>query len=216
MEKSKKYVVTLGRQFGCGARDIGQLIAKMLGIEYYDKELLLEAAKSSGVAPAIFEASDERTPKFFSSLWSFNLGYYSGTLFVNDQLDKEENVYQAQSQVILDLAEKGPCVIVGRSADYILRDKTNVISIFLHSSLEDRVQRIISRGDCKTKKAAKEMAIKQNKLRANYYNFYTDKHWGESESYDLSVDCSKIGAEATAKLICDYVKTRLSLIKDEE
>ena len=213
MEKSGNYVVTLGRQFGCGAREIGQLVAKMLKIEYYDKELLLEAAKQSGVAPAVFEASDERTPKFFSSLWSFNLGYYSGALFVGDQPVKEDNVYQAQSQVMVDLAHKGPCVIVGRSADYILRDEVNVISIFLHSSLEDRINRIIKRGDCKTKKDAKEMAIKQNKLRANYYDFYTDKHWGSTESYDLSIDSSKLGPEGTAKLIVDYVKTRLKIDK---
>ena len=117
MEKSKNYVVTLGRQFGCGAREIGQMVAKMLNIDYYDKELLLEAAKSSGVEPAIFEASDERTPSFFSSLWSFNLGYYSGALFVGDQPVEEDNVYHAQSQVMIELAQKGPCVIVGRSAD---------------------------------------------------------------------------------------------------
>ncbi len=213
MEKSGNFVVTLGRQFGCGAREIGQMVAKMLDISYYDKELLLEAAKQSGVAPAIFEASDERTPKFFSSLWSFNLGYYSGTLFAGDQPVKEDNVYQAQSQVMVDLAHKGPCVIVGRSADYILRNETEVISIFLHSSMEDRIKRIVKRGDCKTKKEAREMAIKQNKLRANYYNFYTDKHWGESESYDLSIDSSKLGPEGTAKLIVDYVKTRLNTTK---
>lgn len=210
MSTTDNYVVTLGRQFGCGAREIGQLVAKKLGIAYYDKELLLEASKSSGVSPDIFEASDERTPKFFSSLWSFNMGYYSGALFVGDQPVKEDNVYQAQSEVMIELAKKGPCVIVGRSADYILRNETNVISIFLHSSMEDRIKRIIKRGDCKTKKEAKEMALKQNKLRASYYNFYTDKNWGESESYDLSIDSSKLGPEATAQLIVDYVKTRLS------
>ena len=210
MKNSKNYVVTLGRQFGCGAREIGQMVAQMLGIGYYDKEILLEAAKSSGVEPAIFEASDERTPKFFSSLWSFNLGYYSGSLFAGDQPVKEDNVYHTQSEVMIELAQKGPCVIVGRTADYILRDKCKVISIFLHSSMDDRIKRIISRGDCATRKEAKDMAIKQNKLRANYYDFYTDKHWGMSESYDLSIDCSKLGPERTAQLIVDYVKTRLS------
>jgi cytidylate kinase len=210
METSRNYVITLGRQFGCGAREIGHLVAKLLNIDYYDKELLLEAAKSSGVAPDIFEASDERTPKFFSSLWSFNLGYYSGALFVGDQPVKEDNVYQAQSDVMIELAHKGPCVIVGRSADYILRNEVKVISIFLHSSMDDRIKRIIKRGDCKTKKEAKEMALKQNKLRANYYNFYTDKQWGECESYDLSIDSSKLGAEKTAQLIVEYVKTRLA------
>ena len=126
MEKSSKYVVTLGRQFGCGAREIGQLVAKMLGIEYYDKRLLLEAAKASGVAPAIFEASDEKTPKFFSSLWSFNLGYYSGALFVGDQLVKEDNVYQAQSQVMVELAKQAKVPVAinldhGASFDQVIQ-----------------------------------------------------------------------------------------------
>ena len=101
METSRNFVITLGRQFGCGAREIGQLVAQELGIEYYDKELLLEAAKSSGVSPHIFEASDERTPKFFTSLWSFNLGYYSGALFASDAPIKEDNIYQAQSDVMI-------------------------------------------------------------------------------------------------------------------
>ena len=210
METSRNFVITLGRQFGCGAREIGQLVAQELGIEYYDKELLLEAAKSSGVSPHIFEASDERTPKFFTSLWSFNLGYYSGALFASDAPIKEDNIYQAQSDVMIQLAQKGPCVIVGRSADYILRDDFNVISIFLHSSIEDRIHRIIKRGDCDNEKDAREMAIKQNKLRANYYNFYTDKTWGNSESYDLSIDCSKLGTQATVQFIVEYVKKRLS------
>ena len=209
MEKNANYVVTLGRQFGCGAREIGKLIASELGISYYDKELLLEAAKSSGVAPAIFESSDERTPNFFSSLWSFNLGYYSGALFVGDHPVKEDNVYNAQSEVMKELARRGSCVIVGRSADYILRDECKVISVFLHSPIDDRIERIIKRGDCDNARDAREMALKKNKLRANYYNFYTDKTWGESQTYDLSLDSSKLGAEATARFIVDYVKQRL-------
>ena len=204
MEKSGNFVVTLGRQFGCGAREIGQMVAKMLDISYYDKELLLEAAKQSGVAPAIFEASDERTPKFFSSLWSFNLGYYSGTLFAGDQPVKEDNVYQAQSQVMVDLAHKGPCVIVGRSADYILRNREDLVRVFILAGTDFRIRTLMQRkgiGEDAAKKLLKEV----DKDRSSYYKYYTDQIWGESEYYDLCLDSSRIGVEGAVQVIRSYV-----------
>ena len=104
------------------------------------------------------------------------------------------------------LADRGPCVIVGRTADYLLRDHCKVVSVFVHSSIEDRVQRIMSRDDAKTEKEAREKAEKKNKLRAEYYNFYTDKKWGDAASYDLSIDASLLGTQATAMFIIDFVK----------
>lgn len=206
MENDKTYVITIGRQFGCGGREIGQLIAKGLGVAYYDKELLSEAAKSSGVNEDFFEAADERSPRFFSSLWSFNLGYNTGAYFIGDTPLSDDSIYRAQSEVMTQLADRGPCVIVGRTADYLLRDHCKVVSVFVHSSIEDRVQRIMSRGDAKTEKEAREKAEKKNKLRAEYYNFYTDKKWGDAASYDLSIDASLLGTQATAMFIIDFVK----------
>lgn len=206
MENDKTYVIAIGRQFGCGGREIGQLIAKGLGVAYYDKELLSEAAKSSGVNEDFFEAADERSPRFFSSLWSFNLGYNTGAYFIGDTPLSENSIYRAQSEVMTQLADRGPCVIVGRTADYLLRDHCKVVSVFVHSSIEDRVQRIMSRGDAKTEKEAREKAEKKNKLRAEYYNFYTDKKWGDAASYDLSIDASLLGTQATAMFIIDFVK----------
>ena len=203
MENDKTYVIAIGRQFGCGGREIGQLIAKGLGVAYYDKELLSEAAKSSGVNEDFFEAADERSPRFFSSLWSFNLGYNTGAYFIGDTPLSDDSIYRAQSEVMTQLADRGPCVIVGRTADYLLRDHCKVVSVFVHSSIEDRVQRIMSRGDAKTEK---EKAEKKNKLRAEYYNFYTDKKWGDAASYDLSIDASLLGTQATAMFIIDFVK----------
>lgn len=206
MENDKTYVIAIGRQFGCGGREIGQLIAKGLGVAYYDKELLSEAAKSSGVNEDFFEAADERSPRFFSSLWSFNLGYNTGAYFIGDTPLSDDSIYRAQSEVMTQLADRGPCVIVGRTADYLLRDHCKVVSVFVHSSIEDRVQRIMSRDDAKTEKEAREKAEKKNKLRAEYYNFYTDKKWGDAASYDLSIDASLLGTQATAMFIIDFVK----------
>ena len=205
-----KYVVTVGRQFGSGGREIGKLIAKGLGIAYYDKELLTEAAKSSGVNADFFEAADERTPSFFSSLWSFSTGYSSGAYFTGDTPLSNDSIYKAQSNVMMELADRGPCVIVGRTADYILRNYCNVVSVFIHASMEARIARIIARGDCDNRKDAEAMAEKKNKLRAEYYNFYTDKKWGDAQSYDLCIDSSLFGAQETAQTIIEFIKKRIA------
>ncbi|MBP5498657.1 MAG: cytidylate kinase-like family protein [Muribaculaceae bacterium] len=205
----RSFVITISRQFGCGAREIGLIVSRELGIPYYDKELLLEAAKSSGVKTEVFEAADERTPSFFSGLWSFNIGYNSGVHYVGNTPQSDDGIYRAQSDVMIEIARRGPCVIVGRTADYILRSHTEVISIFIHASLEDRVRRMIARGDCKTEKEAEKMTEKKNRERADYYNFYTGKNWGDAASYDLSVDESKLGVEGTAQVILAYIRSRL-------
>ncbi len=211
MDNNKtKYVVTVGRQFGSGGREIGKLIAKGLGIAYYDKELLTEAAKSSGVNADFFEAADERTPSFFSSLWSFNTGYSSGAYFTGDTPLSNDSIYKAQSDVMMKLADRGPCVIVGRTADYILRNYCKVVSVFIHASMEARIARIIARGDSDNSKDAEAMAEKKNKLRAEYYNFYTDKKWGEAQSYDLCIDSSLFGAQETAQIIIDFINKRIA------
>lgn len=205
----KKYVITIGRQYGSGGREIGRLIADMLGIKYYDKELLTESAKVAGVKPELFEAADERTPSFFSNLWSFNLGFNSGSYLIGNTPLSDENIYRAQSNVMKNIAEQSSCVIVGRSADYVLRENPNLISVFIHASIESRIIRIMNRTDIDSAEKAREMAEKKDKLRASYYNFYTDKSWGSSMSYDLSIDSSKLPTAVVADIIVNYVKSRL-------
>jgi cytidylate kinase len=208
----EKYVITIGRQFGSGGREIGRLIAEKLGIEYYDKELLAEAAKEAGVNTEFFEESDERSPNFFakSNLWAFNVGYSIGNFFSADISFSDDKLYQAQSEVIKKFADKSPCVIVGRSADYVLREHTCLISIFISASEEACIKRIIKRCDCKNAEEAIELIEKKNKLRSNYYNFYTDKEWGYSASYDLCIDSSKLSSEQVPDIIIEYVKKRIS------
>lgn len=211
METPKvNYVITIGRQYGSGGREIGRLVADALGIKYYDKELLMESSKASGVKPEVFEAADERTPSFFSNIWSFNLGFNTGSYLLGSSPISDEKIYAAQSNVMKTLAQISSCLIVGRSADYVLRNHPGLISIFIHSSIEDRILRIMNRRGINSAEKAREIAEKKDKLRASYYNFYTDKVWGDAAGYDLSIDSSKLPADAVADFIVSYVKARLA------
>ena len=204
MEK-KNLVVAIGRQFGCGAREIGQIVARELGIAYYDKELLTEAARESGLSTAIFESTDERTPQVFSHLWS-SISGYSGSYYMGEG---QEKIFAAQAQVMRNIAERESCVVVGRCADFLLRDYTRVVSVFIHASLEDRVARIVARGDAPDEKSARTLALKKNKLRAAYYNFYTDQRWGDAATYDLCINATSLGTSGTASLVVKYINTVL-------
>ena len=211
METPKvNYVITIGRQYGSGGREIGRLVADALGIKYYDKELLMESSKASGVKPEVFEAADERTPSFFSNIWSFNLGFNAGSYLLGCSPISDAKIYAAQSTVMQTLAENSSCLIVGRSADYVLRNHPGLISIFIHSSIEDRILRIMNRRGINSAEKAREIAEKKDKLRASYYNFYTDKVWGDAAGYDMSIDSSKLPADAVADFIVSYVKARLA------
>lgn len=205
LKPDKNYVIAIGRQFGSGGREVGQRVSQLLDITYYDKQLLMEASRASGILPELFEAADERTPKFFPSLWPLNLAM-AGSTYVGDVTMSDDNLYKAQCQVMKELVDRNSCVIVGRTADYVLREYCPVVSVFLHAPIEDRVKRILERGDCETREAAEKRADKANKLRAEYYNFYTDKLWGHADSYDLCIDSSLLGIEGTAQLIADFVK----------
>lgn len=202
-----KIVITIGRQFGSGGRELGKQLAQALGFEYYDKELLSEAAKRAGVSTEFFEKSDERFPSFLNGLFSFAFGlnpvtYYSGSTSISD-----DSLYRAQSDFIRSLPEKSSCVIVGRTADYVLRDHPRVINLFVHAPIDERVRRIMER-DGLTADKARSKAERINKLRANYYNFYTDKTWGAAESYDLSFDTSRLSMADIVEVIHEYVKRR--------
>lgn len=187
-------VITIGRQYGSGGRSVGMLLAKKLGIEYYDKELISEASKISGICSEVLKKEDEKLPGSFShALSSISVGFFSQGLTT-------ENIYKIQADAILGLAQKTPCVIVGRSADYILRNNPICFNVFIHAPEDVRLQRVMARTGLDAKKAA-ELMQKTNKGRAAFYNFYTDKKWGDSASYHLSIDSSMLGIEKTADAI---------------
>lgn len=207
MDKNN-FIITIGRQFGSGGRELGMCVAKKLGIPYYDKELLLEAAKKAGVSEEFFKRSDEKFPSFLNGIFSFSMGYHPYNVYAGSTSISDDNLYRAMSELIHSLAQKSSCVIVGRSADYVLRDYPRCISIFVHAPINDCVRRIMRRGDSLSAQQARTLAEKTNKLRANYYNFYTDKTWGDARTYDLTIDSSKMPMDDIADVVCDYVRRR--------
>jgi hypothetical protein len=206
----EKYVITIGRSFGAGGRFLGKMIADKLGIAYYDKELLCEAAKHAGMDADIFEKNDERAPGFLAGIMPMSMGYNPLAWYTGPNSSSGEAVYGAQSEFIRAIADRGPCVIVGRTADYILRDNPNVVSVFLHAPEEECIKRIMSRHDCETHDKARSILRKTNRLRADFYNFYTDRTWGDAKSYHLTLDSSSLPPESIADIIIEYTKAYLS------
>lgn len=207
--KMDNYVITIGRQFGSGGRELGRLLAEKLNIPFYDKELLYKAAADAGLNPEFFEAADERVPQFINGIFSFNFGASPLTWYTGSSAISDDNLYKAQSDFIHKIAAAGPCVIVGRSSDYILRDVPNVVNVFLHAHIDDCAARIVQRSDTKDVAAARKLANKVNRLRANYYNFYTDKKWGDASSYDLCFNTSVMPMDDIAEVVVNYLNRRL-------
>ena len=202
-----KSIISIGREFGSGGRDIATMLAQKLNVEYYDKELISQAAKESGVSPEIFDNVDERATN--SLLYSLSMGVYnfgangysqSHDLPVNDQL------YLLQHKIITELSST-PCVIVGRCADYILKDHENMVSVFINADFDYRVKRAVEVKQVPSEKS--ESAVrKTDKSRANYYNFYTDKKWGVASSYDLCINRTKLTDEQVVDIIIGYLNSR--------
>ena len=203
---NSKTVITIGRQFGSGGKEIGEKLAKELGIRCYDKELLAVAAKESGLCKELFENHDEKpTNSFLYSLVmdTYSAGSYSAAPFMDMPLNHK--VFLAQFDAIKKIAENESCVIVGRCADYALADNPKCLNIFIRAEMDDRTKRISKRLDI-TEAKAKDMCIKQDKQRASYYNYYTSKKWGDARSYDLCLNTSKISVDDCVDVILEYRK----------
>lgn len=199
-----KSIITIGRQYGSGGREIGEKLAADLGIKCYDSELLDRAAKDSGICQELFEHHDEKpTNSFLYSLVmdTYSIGYSSST-FADMPLNHK--IFLAQFNAIKQIADEGPCVMVGRCADYALEDYKNCISVFIHANMDIRIRRIATKYDL-TDAKAKERIIKTDKKRASYYNYYSNKKWGDAASYHLCVDSSSCGIDGTVELIKDFV-----------
>lgn len=200
-----RFVVVIGRQFGCGGRDIGKLLASGLGAEYYDKTLLSKAAESLGFNKNLFDRADEKRPSWLRSLLQYNYGVESALSELSD-IDNE-SLYGVQSRVIRQLADQGNCVFVGRTADYVLRDHPGLISIFLHAPIEFRIHNIMKRNDASTPDAARSMARKMDNARESYYFYYTNHKWGHADTYHLSIDTSRFTPDEILGLVRDHIDT---------
>ncbi len=194
-------IITIGREYGSGGRTIGELLAKKLGVSFYDKILIDIAAKKGGFAIDYIKNTEEKvTPNFL-----FNLaanGYYTHSMLVHDGLPASDKLFVLQTKMIQEIADKEPCVIVGRCADYILRSRTDCMNVFIYAPLPDRIRRAVTEYSLPEDNA--ENAVKRNdKIRAKHYQYYTGQRWGDTGSYHMMLDSSVFGCKKAADLIAE-------------
>ncbi|MBR2949719.1 MAG: cytidylate kinase-like family protein [Lachnospiraceae bacterium] len=200
-----KTVITIGRQFGSGGHEIGERVAEYFGIKCYDKELLSRAAKDSGFCEEMIKSHDERPTNSFlynivMDTYSFG---YNASSFVDMPISHK--VFLAQFDTIKQIASEGPCVIVGRCADYALSEFDNCINFFIYADEDAKVKRLVDKYEISEEKAL-DLMQKKDKQRQSYYNYYSDKKWGRADTYDFCLNSAKLGIEGTVKLIAQIVE----------
>jgi len=200
---AEKMIITIGRQFGSGGHEVGRRLAAELGIRLYDKELLKMVAEESNICEQVLENYDEKPIN--SLLYSIVMDVYPSMNYVGNTLSQQ--IHQAQYDTIRRLGEKESCVIVGRAADYILRENRYLTSVFIHASMEYRKARVMEYEKISADKA-EDMIEKADKKRASFYNFQTEKRWGAASSYHLSLDTSDIGIDGCVRVIRDYLQIK--------
>ena len=190
-----KRIITISREFGSGGRFIGEEVAKKLGIAYYDKNIINDIAEKTGLSPEYVQKNAELSPKKGLFAYAFTGRDITGK-------SVEDMVHEAQRQVILELADKEPCVIIGRNADYILKDRDDVLNVFIHGDASEKIQRITRLYNVEEQKAVKMMADTDKRRMANY-NFYTDQKWGKASNYTLCLNSSQLGYDRCEKIIME-------------
>lgn len=202
-----KSIITISREFGSGGREIGQKLANEFGIPFYDKELLSRASKDSGICEDLFYRNDESHNN--SLLYSLVMGTFptTGDGKIRADMPLNHKLFLAQFDTIRKIAEEGPCVIVGRCADYVLKEERNVINFFINADLKSKKQRILERYDIEKDKAL-DFIKKTDKNRANYYNYYSDMKWGEAKNYDLCINSSRLGIDGTVQILKSFIEIR--------
>jgi len=201
--KMERYIIVIDRQYGSGGREIGEKLAKGLGINFYDQNLIMLSAKESGFDESLFKKTDEHR----QSPWSYTLSMYGSSRMYYD-LSLNDQLYLIQSKVIKQIAKKESCIIMGRCADFILKDSVPTINFFVHAPIEDRVLRateVYKDDPSKVKETIKHI----DKNRATYYNYYTDSKWGSKDNYDLIINSSSIGIDATVKVLKTFIIQKL-------
>lgn len=203
-----KIIINVGRQIGSGGRIIAKMLADEFGCKFYDKELLNLAAKESGFNEKFFEQNDEQKG-FLRSMFHVRVPLMGEHNFYKNNFS-QDSLYQFQSEAIRKAANEGSCVFVGRTADYVLRDYKNTVSVFITANLDHRIQRVCKHHGFDRATARKYIHSKEDN-RASYYNYYTGKKWGNSESYDLCINSSLLGIEETEKFIAEFIRKRFNI-----
>lgn len=204
-----KYIITIGRQLGSGGREIGEKMATRLNIPFYDKELLQIASKESGLGKEFFEEMDEKkSHSLFGGLLSMQ-NTITDAIYPDYYLSNE-TLFKIQSDVIRELAEKQSCLFIGRCADYVLKEIPDCLNIFISAGMEERINRVAALRQIPENKA-RDIVIRVDRKRAEYYRFYSNKTWGAAESYHLCINSSVLGIDQTAEFILDFARKRFSL-----
>ena len=198
----EKKIITISREFGSGGRTIGRLVAEKLGIPFYDKELVDHVALESGFAPKFIEEHGEHAPGKSAFSYAFSHQAVPGVM---NGLSTADFLWNVQCSVIMQLAEKGPCVIVGRNADYILKDRKDCFHAFVHADKEFRADRIVRLYGEAEKSPSTRLSEKDKRRRVNYHH-YTGRSWGDPHNYDVCLDSSKIGVETCADIIVSMIQ----------
>ena len=196
-------IISVGRQLGSGGHDVAKLLAQRFGCTFYDREILNIAAKESGFCEKFFEQTDEQKG-FMKSLFHTHVPFVADNSFYNNNFS-EESLFKFQSDAIRKAAEEGPCVFVGRCADYILRDHTALVSVFITADTNERISNVAKRDNCSLEAAKKTITSRESE-RSSYYNYYTGKQWGDSASYDICVNSSLLGLEGTVNLLAEFIR----------
>ncbi len=192
-------IITISRQYGSGGRFVGKLLADELGIPFYDKEIIAMASEDTGFAQDFIKENEQK----MRGLTSFGItpGMWSGNL-VNNFENMESKIYACEADVIDKIAQKGACVIVGRCADYLLKDKYKCLNVFIHADMPSRVERVIKVFERTDDPKRAERIIKENdRMRARHYRYYTDSEWGDAKSYHITLNTTAIGVENCAKIL---------------
>lgn len=203
------FAITIGRSLGSGGRYVGKRLAETFNAKYFDKEILALAAKENGLCEAVFERKDEHKGFLhgvfgqFHNAWGGSAEYYQGQL-------TDETLFRMQSDAIRKAADEGSCVFIGRCADYVLRGHPRLVSVFIAADPSDRLPRIMKRHNC-DEHAALKLMEQGDRERATFYNFYNDHPWGVASTYDLCINSSRLGLEATTELVANFVRKRLEL-----
>ncbi len=208
---SKDIIITIARQYGSGGREIGEKVAKLLGIPLYDKELITEAAAKGNLNEEIIKNADESAANSLLYTLAMGSNILGTTMHFGYKMPLNDKLFILQSEVIKEYANKGSCVIIGRCADYVLRDKANVLRLFIYGDLDHREARIMERHPEVKQSQIVYVINKTDKRRASYYNFYTGNKWGRYDNYDMAINSSTLGIDGTAQLVYACAK---KLIED--
>ena len=204
----KNFIITIGRQLGSGGKEIAERLARELGVKVYDKALLQAAACESGIDASLFEQADEsESTSIFGGFFSIHGSmseYFSGSSCIDN-----DSLFEIQSEAIRNIAQSESCIIVGRCAEYVLRDHPAMFSVFITADHNDRVERIM-RAEALEREAAVEFIEKNDKKRRSYHDYYATTRWGEASSYDLCINLSRLGVDGTVELLKQYIEKRFA------